>query len=470
MNNLSLNKIDFSKYIDVILLISTFFTFSYLLFIHNKLYVQNLLYLIPLVISSIFITLLIISIKKSKILCYYTFMFTFISIPSFIIIDNFLKYHFNTEDKLAFFSTFNFIRSIFYYYIIKSILSFFSRYTDNIKFIKLIELSYFLFFILNLFVFYSFNFLKTNSIYMFFFKINHYSCYFFKDFPFIIAIYFSFIKINKTRSIYDYLILIASFFNILSVISQIYLVKDKKFISNMEYMMSFQIVMFSLPIFIKLTQIIFNTKKMYEIKRKEEINSLLMNLHNIKNKLEISNGKKIVNCVKDIVSTMEYLENMNDSSNSYINIKHFIDNIIDQYLYSDNNNNIDICYKSNFIIENIKINKKKLEIIINNLISNAIHHIEFGEINEIKINSNILSKKNLFNSVKYFEFIISNKGKIVNDSDIYKKGYSTKPNTNLKTGNGLYDSHCIANDLNGSLSHKQIGDIVEFKFECPISL
>lgn len=276
-------------------------------------------------------------------------------------------------------------------------------------------------------------------------------------------------------------------------------------------MMSFQIMMFSLPLFLYIIKIILEDRKIYEINKNELLSQVTTELHNLKNELSKKKGKmeaitsssealdlgpvsrsgeviettsgvlvrdmipsskdKIIDfCIENILSTMRWLDEMQIVIEKKYNLKHFLEIIIDEFIYSEicQIENIKIEFKSNINFNQTRVDKKILSTLINNLIHNSIQHSNKSNENKIIIKAET-NKSKLFLGNKYLYFSVTNDGFIPEEisEKIYENGYSTK-NNSFNSGKGLFECFSIIKKIDGELYHKNQDKKVTFYMKVPI--
>lgn len=466
-NNL-LYLIDLSVVLSIIYLI--YLTFSFYDLNKIKISIDFFSLFIHLFMCGIAFSICFFIDKKYKIVAFYTVFLSIVSIHNVVIVDHYANAKKELFESKVSYSIFTFARSIYYYYVSSIILIYFRlNKFIYIKYLYLIFIFFSLIFVT--FVFHNF---INNENYFFIKKSIHYFSYFLKPLPYAIA---SFILIKDLKIKIHISNVLFLFFSILcfsSIILTMYYYKQLNF--TFYHFTQINSIIFLLYIFYILINIILSNKKENENLRKEYIHNLRENIHDLKNEISSTFNKldDIGKIKYDKIMSKIMCINKNASIEDEVRIipvqtRKYLDSIIDDHYFNNENEKIEFILNTNE--DSIYIDKNKTEIILNNLILNAIDQHKMFKINDpIKINIYIKEQSFLLFKNKILCIEIESTGLISKDisNHIYEKGFTTKDKfLPFNAGIGLYHARNIAIKLGGILNHISKNGRTKFILKLP---
>ena len=393
-------------------------------------------------------------------------LFSIIAIPSVYIIENYSKTSIKFHQNQINYALFSYYRSIYYYFLIKTINIYFNK--KNIHFIKII---YFLFIIYNFSLSYLILIGNINeTFYHILSRLTHYISYIMKPLPYILSFYLVIKKSKKIR-VFDIIFLLLSLVCFFSVVLSMYFFKYIK--PHFNLLMELNSVLFIVYIELILCYKIVEDRDSADIIKRNYIQNLNNSIHSLGHQLEFISKKLTKDEQYSLKTTFKTIKDIRKNISdidlirlSQLNTTKFMNYIIDNYFFD---------YEDNILLNSeysytINTDKEKLDTIIMNLIKNAIEYLEKNKI-DILININIIKYKKglLIFKKEYIKFNIIHQGNISQNISeiIYEQGFSTKGSETNNSGTGLFHSRQLADKMGGSLTHQSKNNKVDFCLEIP---
>lgn len=426
---------------------------------------------IHIYLSGIAISIYFFIDKKHKKIALFSILLSVISIHNVVIIDHYANTPKEAYESKISYSLFTFARSLYYYFLINIVLIYFN--ITKFEFIKFIYHAFTLFSLI--YVTLVFNNAISDQVYFSIKKSIHYISYILKPFPYIISSFYILKEIKDKKKIFNIIFFIFSIFCFFSIIFTMYFYKHLQI--HFYHFTQINSVIFLLYIVQILIGVIFNEKRENERIKKEYVYSLREKLHELKNEVsyfynkfeEINKNK----AEKILIKIMEINKNVSIEDEVYLSrveTKKYLNTILDDYQYNFEYEKINFKFNLNEDSKLIYIDKDKTEIIINNLILNAIDHQKIiGKFEPIVLNIYTTKSGFWIFKNKYLYFEIENTGSIPQEFNniIYEKGFTTKDKLAYNAGIGLYHAKKVALKLGGFLSHISKNGRTKFILKLP---
>ncbi len=442
-------------YISLVYLI--YLAFSYYDLNKVKLSVDFFSLIMHTYLSGIALSIYFLIEEKHKKITLFVILLSIISIHNVVIIDHYANLPKEAFESKISYSLFTFARSLYYYFLISIIIIYFD--ISKFKFINLLYLLFILFSLI--YVILVFNNFINDENYFALKKFIHFISYVIKPFPYLISSFFILKKLNEKKSMFNITFFMFSTFCFFSIIFTMYFYKQLQV--HFYHFTQINSVIFQIYIAQILIGVIFNEKAENERLKKEYIYGLREKLHDLKNEFSFFYNKfEEINKYKTekiLAKIMEINKNVSIEDDVYlcrVETKKYLDTILDDYQYNYENDQINFVLNLNDDSKLINIDKDKTEIVINNLLLNAIEHQKMiGKFEPIILNIYIKTSDFWIFKKNFLYLEIESAGSISKEINnvIYEKGFTTKDKLAYNAGIGLYHAKKIALKLGGFLSH-----------------